>query len=198
MVQIQDVIVSLDVFRDKFLCDLNACKGACCIEGDAGAPVTLDEIMELEEALPYVWDDLSEDARNVIDEQGVAYADPEGEMVTSIVGGKDCVFSFKDSRGCCFCAIEKAYRQGRCRTLKPISCRLYPLRVADFGEVRAVNYHRWNICKAAVELGSKEGMPLYKFLRDPLIARFGKNWYDEMETVAVELERQGYLDAPQG
>ena len=190
MVQIQDVVVSLDVFRGKFLCDLDACKGACCVEGDAGAPVTLDEILELEQILPEIWDDLCPEAREVIDSQGVAYADPEGEMVTSIVKGKDCVFTLRDSYGHCLCAIEKAYREGRCGFMKPISCRLYPLRVADFGDIRAVNYHRWEICKSAVLAGKKHDMPLYRFLKEPLIERFGQDWYDEMLTVATELVKQ--------
>ena len=190
MVQIQDVVVSLDVFRDKFLCDLDACKGACCVEGDAGAPVTLDEILELEEILPEIWQDLTPQARQVIDQQGVAYPDPEGEMVTSIVAGKECVFTLRDTHGCCLCAIEKAWREGRVGFIKPISCRLYPLRVADFGDIRAVNYHRWDICKAAVLAGNKCGMPLYRFLKEPLIERFGQEWYDEMLTVATELVKQ--------
>ena len=115
MIQIDDVIVSLDVFREKFLCDLGACKGACCIEGDAGAPVETGEVEALEASLPAVWDDLSPEARAVIDRQGVVYVDEEGDLVTSIVNGKDCVFTCYDESGCCYCALEKAYREGRLR-----------------------------------------------------------------------------------
>ena len=150
MVQVGDAIVSFDVFREKFFCDLDACKGACCIEGDAGAPVTLDEVAELEEVLPVIWDELSPEARAVIDKQGVAYTDQEGDLVTSIVNGKDCVFTCYDEKGYCYCAIEKAYREGRCNFYKPISCHLYPVRIGDYGPYKAVNYHRWNVCKAAV------------------------------------------------
>ena len=113
MIQIDDVVVSLDVLREKFLCDLDACKGECCIEGDAGAPVELEEVEKLEEVLPVIWEELSPEAREVIDRQGVVYTDSEGDLVTSIVGGKDCVFTCYDERGYCYCAIEKAFRAGK-------------------------------------------------------------------------------------
>ena len=193
MVQIQDTVVSLDVFREKFLCDLSVCKGACCIEGDAGAPVDLDEIAELEEVLPTIWENLSEEAQGVIERQGVAYADIEGDLVTSIVNGMDCVFTCQDEKGCCYCAIEKAFLKGLCAFRKPISCSLYPLRVSDYGSYKAVNFHRWNICKAAVELGQKTNMPVYKFLKEPLTRKFGTEWYAELETVAQELTKQHIL-----
>ena len=141
MVQIDDVIVSLDVFREKFVCNLDACKGECCIEGDAGAPVELEEVEKLEEVLPVIWDELSPEARAVIDKQGVVYTDSEGDLVTSIVNGKDCVFTCYDDKGYCYCAIEKAYREGRCNFYKPVSCHLYPIRVGDYGPYKAVNYH---------------------------------------------------------
>ena len=112
MIQIDDVVVSLDVLREKFLCDLSACKGECCIEGDAGAPVELDEVEKLEEVLPVIWDDLSPEARAVIDRQGVVYTDCEGDLVTSIVNNKDCVFTCYDDKGCCYCAIEKGLPTG--------------------------------------------------------------------------------------
>ena len=180
----------MDVFREKFLCDLSACKGECCIEGDAGAPVEPDEVAELEAALPAVWDDLSPQAREVIDRQGVVYTDCEGDLVTSIVNGKDCVFTCYDEKGSCYCAIEKAYREGRCGFYKPVSCHLYPIRVGDYGPFKAVNYHRWKVCKAAVLLGQKEDLPVYRFLKEPLIRKFGQEWYEELETVAEELTKQ--------
>ena len=193
MIQIQDVIVSLDIFREKFLCDLDACKGECCVEGDAGAPVELDEVARLEEVLPVVWDDLSPAAREVIDRQGVVYPDRDGELVTSIVNGKDCVFTCYDERGCCCCAIEKAYREGKTNFYKPISCHLYPIRVGHYGPYKALNYHRWSVCRAAVLLGEKEDVPVYKFLKEPLTRKFGEAWYAELEIAADELKKQGYL-----
>lgn len=193
MVQIGDVVVSLDVFKEKFLCDLQACKGACCIEGDAGAPVELDEVEKLEEVLPLIWNELSSEARTVIDKQGVVYVDQEGDLVTSIVNGKDCVFTCYDENGCCYCAIEKAFREGKTGFLKPVSCHLYPIRVKDFGSFKGVNYNRWDVCKAAVLLGEKEGLPVYKFLKEPLIRKFGKEWYEELEIAVEELEKQGVI-----
>lgn len=190
MVQIGDVVVSLDVFREKFLCDLHACKGTCCIEGDAGAPVEMEEVEKLEEVLPVIWEELSPEARETIERQGVVYTDEEGDLVTSIVNGKDCVFTCYDENGCCYCAIEKAFREGKCDFYKPISCHLYPIRVSDYGPYKAVNYHRWNVCKAAVLLGKKENLPVYRFLKEPLIRKFGEDWYAEMELVAEELEKQ--------
>lgn len=190
MVQVGDIIVSFDVFREKFLCDLDACKGVCCIEGDAGAPVELEEVEKLEEVLPVIWDELSPEARTVIDKQGVVYTDQEGDLVTSIVNGKDCVFTCYDERGYCYCAIEKAFREGRCNFYKPISCHLYPIRIGNCGPYKALNYNRWNICKAAVALGEKKGVAVYQFLKEPLIRRFGEDWYAELELVAEELAKQ--------
>ena len=193
MLQIQDVVVSFDVLKEKFLCDLQACKGTCCIEGDAGAPVELEEVEKLEEVLPLIWEELSPEARTVIDRQGVAYVDQEGDLVTSIVNGKDCVFTCYDERGCCYCAIEKAFRKGKTDFLKPVSCHLYPIRIKDFGAFKGVNYNRWDVCKAAVLLGEKENLPVYKFLKEPLIRKFGEEWYQELEIAVEELKKQGML-----
>lgn len=193
MIQIDDVVVTLDVLREKFICDLGICKGACCIEGDAGAPVERDEVAKLEEVLPIVWDDLADSAKAVIDEQGVAYTDEEGDLVTSIVNGKDCVFTCYDDKGMCSCAIEKAYRAGKTDFYKPVSCHLYPIRVGDYGKYKAVNYHRWDVCKAAVLLGEKENVPVYKFLETPLIRKFGQAWFDELEIAVDELKKAGYI-----
>lgn len=193
MVQIDDVVVSLDVFREKFICNLDACKGQCCIEGDAGAPLEEEEVAELEKVLPVIWDQLSPQAREIIDRQGVCYTDQDGDLVTSIVNGKDCVFTCYDEKGCCYCAIEKAYRDGKVDFYKPVSCHLYPIRVGNYGPYKAVNYHRWDVCKAAVILGQKENVPVYKFLKEPLIRKFGEAWYNEMESVAEELRKSNQI-----
>lgn len=193
MIQIDDVVVSLDVLREKFLCDLGACKGECCIEGDAGAPVELDEVAQLEEALPVVWNELSAAAQAVIDRQGVVYTDEDGDLVTSIVHGKDCVFTCYDSCGNCFCALEKAYREGRSSFYKPASCHLYPIRIKKIGDMTALNYHRWDVCRMAVEKGRQLNLPVYRFLKEPLVRRFGEAWYQELESAVEELKEQGYL-----
>lgn len=193
MIQIDDTIISIDCLSEKFCCDLDACAGTCCIEGDAGAPVDLDEVEELEAALPVVWNDLSASAQTVIDKQGVVYTDEEGDLVTSIVNGKDCVFTCYDEKGCCFCALEKAYRAGKTNFYKPLSCHLYPIRLKKIGDMTALNYHRWDVCKAAVCKGEQLNLPVYRFLKEPLIRCFGQAWYDELEKAVEELKEQGHL-----
>ena len=198
IVQVGNVLVSPDIFTEKFCCDLDACKGECCIEGDAGAPVSLDEVMEIENVLDTVWNDLSASAQAVIDKQGVAYTDIEGDLVTSIVNGKDCVFTcyqdLKDMNdghiipNCCLCALERAYREGKSKFMKPISCALYPIRAKYFGnDTYGLNYNKWRICKAAVRKGEEQELPVYKFLKEPLIQRFGKEWYEELCLVADQM-----------
>lgn len=184
MLQIDDKLVSLDLIERFFLCDLSYCKGACCVEGDAGAPLEKAEFDLLRKILPEVWDDLSPEAQSVINKQGVGYIDQEGEVVTSIVDGKNCVFTYYDNKGVCKCAIEKAYHEKRIDFYKPISCHLYPVRVARYKDFQAVNYHRWKICAAAELFGKQEGIPIYRFLREPLIRKFGQAWYDELDHCA--------------
>lgn len=190
ILQIDDTLISSDILTEMFCCDLEACGGECCVEGDAGAPVTLDEIAGIEEALDDVWADLTASAQSVIDRQGVAYTDQEGDMVTSIVGGKDCVFTCH-SGGCCYCALEKAYREGRTKFCKPVSCALYPIREVKLKNgLTGLNYHRWDVCKAAVRKGRELQLPVYKFLREPLTRRFGEEWYKSLEAAAAELIRR--------
>ena len=131
MIQIEDIVVSSDILTEKFICNLEACQGECCIEGDAGAPVEKNEVAELEKVLPVVWDELSPEAQAVIKKQGVVYTDQDGDLVTSIVGNKNCVFTCYDEKGCCYCAIEKAYREGKCNFYKPISCHLFLPLISD-------------------------------------------------------------------
>lgn len=177
MIQIDDTLISLDLIEQHFLCDLGKCKGACCVEGESGAPLEEEELPLLEEVLPEIWDDLSPEAQDIIRKQGVAYVDSDGDLVTSIVNGKDCVFTCYDADGTCKCSIEKAYREGRVHFYKPISCHLYPVRVTKYAGFQAVNYHRWEICKVAEILGVREQLPIYRFLREPLIRKFGEEWY---------------------
>ena len=201
--QIDNVLFSEEIFTQCFCCDLEACKGECCIEGDAGAPVTVDEIAELENVLDIVWPDLSAQAQTVIDKQGVAYTDQEGDLVTSIVGGKDCVFTYYDDltffddsigkntciKNCCLCATEKAYRAGKTKFCKPISCALYPLRVKNLSNgTFALNYNEWSVCRAARIKGKELNLPLWKFLREPLIRRFGEDFYKQLEILASRIE----------
>ena len=189
------VLISSDILTERFCCDYEKCKGICCVEGDAGAPVTMDEVAGIEDALDTVWPDLSASAQSVIDKQGVAYTDKEGDLVTSIVRGKDCVFTCYDGDSC-LCALEKAYRNGKTRFCKPISCALYPIREKRFsGGLVGLNYNRWAVCKMAIAKGILENLYLYQFLRDPLIRRFGEDWYQELLDTVDELKHQGYLDS---
>ena len=193
IIQVGDVLISSDLLTEYFCCDYEKCKGVCCVEGDAGAPVTLDEIAGIEDAIDTVWGDLCASAQAVIDKQGVAYTDQEGDLVTSIVHGKDCVFTCYDGDNC-LCALEKAYRQGKTRFCKPVSCSLYPIREKNFGNgVIGLNYNRWDICRDAVKKGRDLNLPLYQFLKEPLIRRFGEDWYQELLDIVKELTAQGYL-----
>ena len=190
MIQIDDTIISTDLFDTRFCCDLSVCKGECCVEGDSGAPLEQAELAKLEEVLPVVWNDLSEKSKAVIERQGVSYVDVEGDLVTSIVGQGECVFSRFEEDGTCICAIEKAYREGRVGFYKPISCHLYPVRLETLrnGTV-ALNVHRWKVCRCAFAKGQEENVPLYVFLKEPLIRRFGKDWYEKVEIAAEELKK---------
>jgi len=188
MLQIEDTIISLDLLEQNFICDLNTCKGACCIEGDEGAPLNANEVKIIEELLPIIWDDLSDKSKDVINKQGITYIDREGEPVISIVNGAECVFTFTDEKGICKCAIEKAYREGKTDFYKPISCHLYPVRLQKYNDYTAVNYHKWNLCKCARKLGNKMQMPVYQFLKEPLIRKFGKDWFSQLEIADQEFK----------
>jgi hypothetical protein len=149
----------------------------------------LDEIVGIEDALDTVWPDLSAQAQSIIDQQGVAYTDQEGDLVTSIVGGKDCVFTCYDGDNC-LCALEKAFRSGKTQFCKPVSCALYPIREKRFADgTVALNYNRWKICESAVRKGRELHLPLYRFLEGPLTRRFGEEWYRELCEVADEIQR---------
>lgn len=195
IIEIDNVLVSTDIFTEYFCCDLDACKGICCVEGDAGAPVTIDEIAGIEDAIDTVWDDLSATAQAVIDKQGVAYTDRDGDLVTSIVGGKDCVFTCYE-KGCCLCALERAWRAGKTAFCKPISCALYPIREKKLSNgMVALNYNRWDVCHDAVKKGNELRLPVYRFLRDPLVRRFGNDFYQQLCDAAQLLASEAGIDA---
>lgn len=181
MFEIQNTLVSLDLAEEFFCCDLDACLGACCIEGDAGAPVTPEEVAKIENVLDEIKPDMIPAGVREVEDNGVAYVDEEGDLVTSIVEGKNCAFTCYGKNGVCLCAIEKACREGRINFLKPASCHLYPLRLTEYPQFTAVNYHRWKICRSAVTNGRRLGIRLYQFLEGPLTARFGKEWYAELK-----------------
>lgn len=196
MVLIGNTIVSLDILEKEFCCDLDRCKGACCIEGDAGAPLTEEEAGNLEKALSVLLPLMTKASRERVEHDGVAYRDKDGELVTQIVDGKDCVFSHTDYNGWCYCLIEKAQKDGLIDFPKPVSCHLYPIRIKEFPAqgnspaMTALEYHRWDICHCARQLGRRLHMPMYVFLKEPLIRRFGQAWYDELCLTAEQWRKQ--------
>lgn len=190
MVEIEGKIVSMDVFDTLFVCDYEHCKGICCVEGDSGAPLAKGEADMLRKYLPAVEHLLSPQAKEVIAQQGVSYIDEEGDEVTSIVGGKDCVFTTYDEQGGCQCAYEKMYYAGATDWIKPISCQLYPIRLTEYKDFTAVNYHKWSVCKCALKRGKREGVAVYQFLKAPLIRAFGEEWYGHLEEVARLLKEE--------
>ncbi len=191
MIQIDDTIISFDLLEERFVCDLITCKGICCVEGDAGAPLEYDEIDRLKDVLPLIWDDLPPASKEVIERQGVFYIDEDdGEPVTSIVGNKECVFAYREKEsGIWKCSVEKAYREGKTDFYKPISCHLYPVRLHRMKALTAVNVHRWNVCDCARTLGDKLNIPVFQFLKEPLIRRFGREWFEQLEIAAIELKK---------
>jgi len=195
ILEVGGILISSEILTECFCCDYEKCKGICCVEGDAGAPVTMDEIAGIEDSLDTVWPMLSASAQSVIDRQGVAYTDKDGDLVTSIVRGKDCVFTCYDGDNC-LCALEKVFREGKTKFCKPISCALYPIREKRFdGGLIGLNYNRWAVCADAVKKGKELHLRVYQFLKDPLIRRFGEAWYQELCDVAKEFNLD---DTPKG
>ncbi len=190
MIEIDDKIVSLDLLREMFVCDLAKCKGICCVEGDSGAPLDIDEVdileQEWESYAPYMTDE----GRRAVEEQGFMVVDVDGDYTTPLVDGAACAYAFEEA-GVTYCAIERAYREGKCAFMKPISCHLYPIRVTRFRNGSAgLNYHRWSVCSGARECGKRLGVPAYKALREPIIRAFGEKFYAQMELAADMLNEE--------
>ena len=187
MVQIGSAIVSLDIFEKQFVCNTSNCKGACCVYGDSGAPLADDEIAILQEAYPKVKPYMTPEGIAVVEQLGVYDTDFDNDTVTPLIGdGEDCVYSFSE-KGVYYCAIEKAFMNGDTGFRKPVSCHLYPIRITKFGAFEAVNYHQWQICNSALELGIKKGTPLYVFLKEALIRKYGAGWYAQLCVAAEQL-----------
>ncbi len=193
MIQIDDKIVSTDIFTKRFVCNLSVCKGECCVEGESGAPLEDDETAILEEIYPVVKPYLSPKAIEEIEKQGKWVVDMDGDKVTPIINGKECVYTYFDDEGICKCAIDKAHQEGKIDFKKPISCHLYPIRVAKYPDFEALNYHTWPICAPARELGGQLGVPIYNFLKEPIIRKYGQAFYDELVDVEKTLKEQGMI-----
>ena len=179
MIQVEDKIISLDVFEKQFVCDLNACKGACCVEGDSGAPLTVEEEKKLNTIYEKVKPYMREEGISEIEKRGVSVLDSEGELTTLLVNNRECAFVVNEN-GISKCAIEKAYLDEKTDFKKPISCHLFPIRIKEYKDFDAVNYEEIKICKPACECGSKLDVPVYAFLKEPLIRKYGEAWYKEL------------------
>ena len=195
MLIVKDCIVSDHLADLYFACDLAKCKGRCCVEGDSGAPLLESEVAEMEKVLPSVLPYMTEKGREAVRLQGVAVRDKDGDLGTPLVDGRECAFVTWADDGTALCAIELGMRNEKLGMtagantsslipnssfIKPVSCHLYPVRVEEYGEFTAVNYHEWEVCRCAVAKDNPNRKPLYEYLREPLIRRFGQEWYDEL------------------
>lgn len=188
MVEIGDKLISMDIFEKKFVCDLNACKGACCIEGNGGAPVEEEEIELFEKHFDSAKKYMSEENITAIEDQGFFVVGEDGELETPLKGGAECAYVHYDNQGIAKCSYDTAFRNGESDWMKPISCHLYPIRLANLKTHTALNYHKWGICKPACDCGSKLNVPVYKFLKEPLIRKFGEEFFKELEIAADILD----------
>lgn len=189
MFQLGKTIVSEDILLKDFVCNLTACKGACCVDGDAGAPLLDEEVQILADIYPKVKSFLRKEGISTIEAQGTSVTGTDGTLETPLIDNKDCAYVIFDGKTA-LCGIEQAYNQGIIDWKKPVSCHLYPIRVKDFTEFAAVNYDKWDICDPACSLGQELEVPVYKFVKEALVRRFGENWYAGLEKVAQELKNE--------
>ena len=187
MLQIGKAIVSLDVIQKEFCCDIVKCKGACCVAGDSGAPVTAQEANLIEVLYPQFESYLSDQNKEEIARQGFSVIDSDGDLVTPIVGNNECAYTFVDERGITKCAIERAYLEKKITFRKPVSCHLFPIRITSYKRFDAVNYQQLDICQPGRICGKSQSLPLYKYLQEPLVRTYGPEWYDELTYAAENL-----------
>ena len=190
MIQIDDKLISEDLFSEEFVCNLAKCKGICCVEGDAGAPLDEDETRILDEIYPKIKPYLRPEGIQAIEEQGTYTLDFEGDLVTPLVNNAECAYVIFDEKGYTKCAIEKAYEDGVIEWQKPISCHLYPIRITEYSNFSAINYHEWDICSDACTLGKELGVKVYQFLKKPLIRKYGEDFYQTLSEAAEEWEKE--------
>ncbi|HOZ88419.1 MAG TPA: DUF3109 family protein [Bacteroidia bacterium] len=185
MIAIDKTLISEDLLDKKFVCDLNACKGACCVAGDSGAPLDEEELPILDSILEKVKPFMVKEGVAAIEKNGAYVIDGDGDYTTTLVReGAECAFVFFDETNTAKCAIEKAFIEGVITWKKPMSCHLYPVRITRHKGYDAVNYNKWDICKPACECGKKLDVPVYRFLKEPLIRKYGKNWFKQLEQSA--------------
>lgn len=189
MLKVGEVLVSDDIKEKEFVCNLEKCKGACCVEGELGAPLEEDELPIMKQIQEDIKPYLTRDGLKAIKRQGAYVLDEDGDYSTPTIGGRECAYAIYDEQGILKCGIEQAYLDGKTKFRKPISCHLYPIRITKKKDFEAVNYHKWSICSAACALGKSLGIPLYKFLKEPLIRKYGKAWYKELVTQIEQEEK---------
>ncbi len=180
MIAIDNKLISDDLLDEKFVCDLNACKGACCVEGDSGAPLEESELKVLEEIYPIVKPYLTEKGIAILEKQKFMWEEEDEKYKTPLIEGGPCAYVNYDN-GIAVCGIEKAYLENKVSFRKPVSCHLYPVRISQKKDFEAVNYERWNICKAACKNGNKLKVPVFRFVKDALIRKYGQEFYDILE-----------------
>lgn len=190
MFEIEGKLVSSEILSNKFVCDLYACKGACCVQGDAGAPIEQEELEDLIRIQPNIRPFLRQEGIDAIAQQGAYIVEPDGEAVTPLVNGKECAYTVFEKDGTASCGIEKAWQAGKTDFRKPISCHLYPIRIAKLRDgTEALNYNRWKICNPARACGMKLDVKVYRFLKDPIVRKYGQQFFDQLQ------EADRYLDA---
>jgi len=186
MLEIGRAIVSLDILEKKFLCDLLRCKGACCVEGDSGAPITDEEVMAIQKDFSEIRTYLPENHQTEIEKQGFSVIDIDGDQVTPLVNNQQCAYSLVEN-GILKCGIEKAFLDGKTTFRKPVSCHLFPIRITEYKRFDAVNYEQIDICQPGRECGRSEKLPLFVFLKEPLIRKYGQDWYEQLEYAAANM-----------
>jgi hypothetical protein len=185
IIQIDDKLISADVFEKCFACDIAQCAGICCVLGDSGAPLEKKEKKILQREYPHFVAYMKPEGRKAVEQQGHTVIDPDGDLVTPLINGKECAYSNVDDKGICYCAIERAFLDGKTTFRKPISCYIYPIRIKQFGEHTCLNYDVWSACDCARIKGAAENRPVFRFLKQPIIARFGQAFYEKMEKTSV-------------
>lgn len=190
MIEIDDKIVSIDLLREYFACDISQCKGICCVEGNAGAPLEIEEVDTLEEEYDAYKKYMTPEGVEAVEKQGFMVIDDDGDYTTPLVNDAECAFAYTEN-GVTLCAIEKAWRAGETKFMKPISCHLYPIRLINFANGGVgLNYHRWSVCHSACANGTKLQIPVYKSLREPIVRRFGEDFYSALDAAAQMLKEE--------
>lgn len=186
MFQLGKILVSEEIIENNFVCNLSACKGACCVDGDAGAPLEEEETEILVDIYSKVKPFLRPEGIRAIEEQGAFIKGEDGEWETPLVNKSECAYVIFSEGGIAKCGLEEAYEKGATKWKKPVSCHLYPIRVKEYSQLTAVNYHKWQLCDPACQLGESLQVPIYKFVKEGLIRKFGEKWYNELEVAAKD------------